>query len=97
VRQESLAATIRPSVESLLTALAAYKEAGGDGQLFVNDDGLQLISDADRRVPSSAVCLCSSTVLQQSAGHVRVTLAYPQNARQDVSIQGLMCTPILDV
>jgi hypothetical protein len=56
VRQESLAATIRPSVESLLTALAAYKEAGGDGQLFVNDDGLQLISEADRRGPSASPC-----------------------------------------
>ena len=46
--QEGLAATIRPSVESLLAAVAAYNEAGGEGLIFVNDDGLQLISEADR-------------------------------------------------
>ena len=54
--QEDLAATIRPSVESLLTALAAYHEAGGEGLIFINDDGLQLISDADRCAVLCSFC-----------------------------------------
>ncbi len=38
------------------------------------------------------VLFCSRSVLTDSDSG-----ACPQNARQDVSIQGLMCTPILDV
>ena len=47
--QEDLEATIAPSVESLLTALEAYRAAGGEGLIFVNDDGLQLIDKFERR------------------------------------------------
>ena len=47
--QEGLEATVAPSVESLLTALAAYRAAGGEGLIFVNDDGLQLLDKFERR------------------------------------------------
>ena len=46
--QESLEATIGPSVESLLAALEAYRAAGGEGLIFVNDDGLQLLDKIER-------------------------------------------------
>ncbi|KAK9830891.1 hypothetical protein WJX81_001962 [Elliptochloris bilobata] len=48
VYKEGLAATIGPSVESLLAALAAYHAAGGEGLIFVNDDGMQLLDKAER-------------------------------------------------
>ena len=46
--QEGLEATIGPSVESLLVALEAYRAAGGEGLIFVNDDGLQLLDKIER-------------------------------------------------
>lgn len=35
-------------MESLLTALEAYRAEGGEGLIFVNDDGLQLIDKFER-------------------------------------------------
>lgn len=46
--QEGLEATVAPSVESLLIALEAYRAAGGEGLIFINDDGLQLIDKFER-------------------------------------------------
>ena len=45
---------IKPSIRSLLTAIAAYKAEGGSASLFVNDDGLQLLSDQDRYLSAYA-------------------------------------------
>ena len=39
---------IKPSIMSLLAAIATYKAEGGSASLFVNDDGLQLLNDQDR-------------------------------------------------
>ena len=39
---------IKPSIRSVLAAIAAYKAEGGSASLLVNDDGLQLLDDQDR-------------------------------------------------
>eukprot|EP00298_Acanthocystis_sp_HF-20_P005249 c15487_g1_i1.p1 GENE.c15487_g1_i1~~c15487_g1_i1.p1 ORF type:complete len:785 (+),score=267.65 c15487_g1_i1:100-2355(+) len=45
---ESLEQTIVPSILSLLRAAHYYKRMGGQVNLFVNDDGLQVISEEER-------------------------------------------------
>lgn len=49
VYKEGLGATIAPTVEYLNKAIAKYAKRGGHCSIFINDDGLQLISDKDRR------------------------------------------------
>lgn len=41
---------IKPSIHSLQAAIAAYTAEGGEASLFVNDDGLQLLSEEERYV-----------------------------------------------
>ncbi|KAI0260587.1 glycosyl transferase family group 2-domain-containing protein [Gloeopeniophorella convolvens] len=48
VYKESLEQTISPSVMSLKKAMQTYARQGGTSSIFVHDDGLQLLSDADR-------------------------------------------------
>ncbi|KAI0688232.1 glycosyl transferase family group 2-domain-containing protein [Cytidiella melzeri] len=48
VYKESLKETIAPSVYSLKKAMQTYSRQGGTSSIFINDDGLQLLSDADR-------------------------------------------------
>ncbi|PCH34589.1 hypothetical protein WOLCODRAFT_106236 [Wolfiporia cocos MD-104 SS10] len=48
VYKESLKETIAPSVYSLKKAMQTYARQGGTSSIFVHDDGLQLISEADR-------------------------------------------------
>ncbi|GJJ11705.1 hypothetical protein Clacol_005941 [Clathrus columnatus] len=48
VYKESLEQTITPSVESLKKAMQTYARQGGTSTIFVNDDGMQLISPAER-------------------------------------------------
>ncbi|KAL6303531.1 glycosyl transferase family group 2-domain-containing protein [Sparassis latifolia] len=48
VYKESLKDTISPSVYSLKKAMQTYARQGGTSSIFVHDDGLQLISEADR-------------------------------------------------
>ncbi|KAI0052840.1 hypothetical protein FA95DRAFT_1601532 [Auriscalpium vulgare] len=48
VYKESLEQTIAPSVQSLKKAMQTYARQGGTSTIFVHDDGLQLISEADR-------------------------------------------------
>ena len=48
VYKESLKETIAPSVESLKKAMQTYARQGGTSTIFVNNDGLQLISPEDR-------------------------------------------------
>ncbi|KAK9366566.1 glycosyl transferase family group 2-domain-containing protein [Lipomyces kononenkoae] len=45
VYKESLDGVIAPTMESLLVAVATYELQGGTANIFVNDDGLQLISE----------------------------------------------------
>ncbi|KAK3377889.1 glycosyl transferase family group 2-domain-containing protein [Podospora didyma] len=47
VYKEGLGAVIRPTVVSLKAAISTYEMQGGTANIFVNDDGMQLISDED--------------------------------------------------
>ncbi|KAH7033405.1 glycosyl transferase family group 2-domain-containing protein [Microdochium trichocladiopsis] len=47
VYKESLAQTIKPTVESLKAAISHYESHGGTATIFINDDGIQLISEED--------------------------------------------------
>ncbi|KAI1077439.1 putative glycosyltransferase family 2 protein [Whalleya microplaca] len=49
VYKEGLAAVIVPTVRSLKQAISTYELQGGSANMFVNDDGLQLISEEERR------------------------------------------------
>lgn len=46
--KESLEGVIKPTIRSLKEAIARYEMQGGTANIFVNDDGLQLVSEADR-------------------------------------------------
>ncbi|CAK5270569.1 unnamed protein product [Mycena citricolor] len=48
VYKESLEETIAPSVYSLKKAMQTYARQGGTSAIFVHDDGLQLLSEAER-------------------------------------------------
>lgn len=45
VFKESLSATIRPAIASLQAAISHYELCGGSANIFVNDDGMQIISE----------------------------------------------------
>ncbi|KAK0727135.1 glycosyl transferase family group 2-domain-containing protein [Lasiosphaeria miniovina] len=45
VYKEGLAAVIRPTVVSLKAAISTYEMQGGSANIFVNDDGMQLLAD----------------------------------------------------
>ncbi|KAK9235209.1 glycosyl transferase family group 2-domain-containing protein [Lipomyces kononenkoae] len=47
VYKEALHGVIAPTMESLLVAVATYELQGGTANIFVNDDGLQLISEGE--------------------------------------------------
>lgn len=47
--KEGLAGVIAPTVKSIKQAISTYELQGGSANMFVNDDGLQLISEEDRR------------------------------------------------
>jgi hypothetical protein len=48
-RQESLPDVIIPTLESLRTAITTFERQGGSVNVIVCDDGLQLISEAERK------------------------------------------------
>jgi hypothetical protein len=57
VYKEGLDAVIRPTVESLETAIRNYESHGGTANIFINDDGMQLLGPeeaAERRAYYSA-------------------------------------------
>lgn len=47
VYKEGLDTVIRPTVASVKTAISTYEMQGGTANIFVNDDGIQLISTED--------------------------------------------------
>ena len=49
VYKEGLAGVIMPTVKSIKQAMSTYELQGGSANMFVNDDGLQIISEEDRR------------------------------------------------
>ncbi|CCA68526.1 hypothetical protein PIIN_02390 [Serendipita indica DSM 11827] len=50
VYKESLEQTIAPSIESIKKAMQTYARQGGTSSIFINDDGLQLLSEEDREL-----------------------------------------------
>ena len=49
VYKESLAATIAPTIRSIKAAISTYELQGGSANMFINDDGMQLISEEERQ------------------------------------------------
>lgn len=49
VYKEGLAGVIAPTIKSVKAAMTTYELQGGSANLFVNDDGLQLLSSEDRQ------------------------------------------------
>ncbi len=49
VYKEGLRSDIAPTVKSIKAAITTYELQGGSANILVNDDGLQLVSEEDRR------------------------------------------------
>jgi len=49
VYKEGLQAVIEPTIRSLKAAISTYELRGGTSNIFINDDGMQLLSDDDAR------------------------------------------------
>jgi len=49
VYKEGLESVIAPTVRSIKQAMSTYELQGGSANLFINDDGLQLVGEAERR------------------------------------------------
>ncbi|KAF2841990.1 hypothetical protein M501DRAFT_968140 [Patellaria atrata CBS 101060] len=49
VYKEGLHSVIEPTIRSIKAAISTYEMQGGTANIFVNDDGMQLISEADAR------------------------------------------------
>ncbi|KAF0323650.1 glycosyltransferase family 2 protein [Colletotrichum asianum] len=49
VYKEGLGGVIAPTVKSIKQAMSTYELQGGSANMFINDDGIQLISEEDRR------------------------------------------------
>lgn len=49
VYKEGLQGVIMPTVKSIKQAMSTYELQGGSANMFINDDGLQLISEEDRQ------------------------------------------------
>ncbi len=49
VYKESLATVIGPTIKSIKQAISTYELQGGSANIFVNDDGLQLVSEEERQ------------------------------------------------
>ncbi|RKF61048.1 putative nucleotide-diphospho-sugar transferase [Erysiphe neolycopersici] len=49
VYKEGLNAVIAPTIKSIKQAISTYELQGGSANLFINDDGLQIINEEERR------------------------------------------------
>lgn len=49
VYKEGLHTVIAPTVRSIKQAISTYELQGGSANMFINDDGIQLISEEDRK------------------------------------------------
>jgi hypothetical protein len=49
VYKEGLASVIAPTVKSIKQAISTYELQGGSANMFINDDGLQIIDEEERR------------------------------------------------
>ena len=48
VYKEGLDAVIAPTVRSIKAAISTYELQGGSANMFINDDGLQLLPETER-------------------------------------------------
>ncbi|GIZ37748.1 hypothetical protein CKM354_000118400 [Cercospora kikuchii] len=48
--KEGLEAVLKPTVSSLMKAISTYELQGGSANIFVNDDGLQLLDEEQRHI-----------------------------------------------
>jgi hypothetical protein len=48
VYKEGLASVIAPTIKSIKQAISTYELQGGSANMFINDDGLQLLDEEDR-------------------------------------------------
>ena len=49
VYKEGLDSVIAPTVRSITQAISTYELQGGSANIFINDDGLQLLSEGERQ------------------------------------------------
>ena len=49
VYKEGLASVIAPTVKSIKQAISTYELQGGSANMFINDDGLQLLDEEERQ------------------------------------------------
>src|ERR1700722_17342249 len=49
VYKEGLTSVIAPTVKSIKQAMSTYELQGGSANMLINDDGLQIIGDEERR------------------------------------------------
>jgi len=49
VYKEGLSSVIAPTVKSIKQAISTYEMQGGSANMFINDDGLQIIDEEERR------------------------------------------------
>ena len=49
VYKEGLDSVIAPTVKSIKAAISTYELQGGSANMFINDDGLQIIPEEERR------------------------------------------------
>lgn len=49
VYKEGLASVIQPTVKSIKQAISTYELQGGSANMFINDDGLQIIDEEERQ------------------------------------------------
>ena len=71
VYKESLDQTIMPTVQSIKAAMSTYELQGGSCNMFINDDGLQLIPQEERDALTTILVGPrgrSTTLLQASCG-----------------------------
>ena len=47
--KEGLRAVIAPTVKSIKQAISTYELQGGSANMFINDDGLQILDEEERR------------------------------------------------
>jgi hypothetical protein len=48
VYKEGLATVIAPTIKSIKKAISTYELQGGSANIFINDDGLQLLNEEER-------------------------------------------------
>lgn len=47
--------TILPSIQSVMTAVLHYKKMGGEANLYINDDGLQVTKHATASISNHTI------------------------------------------